>query len=120
MFLQSPKTYPANRPIKKSFDGRATLEHGFSASEIEGHLRDSKRQKKLNYSCKDMGVKNAGNIQSMVLPSESMVVSNTELESKSGVPLVGATLPTISDGSHAIKFVCGFCQSSRISEVNHW
>ncbi|KAJ0053488.1 hypothetical protein Pint_01684 [Pistacia integerrima] len=115
LFLQSPETYPANRPIKKSFS--TTLEHGFSASEIEGHLRDLKRQKKLNYSCKDMGVKNAGNIQSMVLPSESMVASTTELEPKSGGPLVGATLPTISDGSHAIKFICGFCQSSRISEA---
>ncbi|XP_044492419.1 BRCA1-associated RING domain protein 1 [Mangifera indica] len=113
----SPETYAANRPIKKSFDGRKTLEHGFSASEVEDHLRDSKRQKKLNYSCEDMCVKSAGNIQSMVLSSERMVASNPVLEPKSGVPVVGATLPKISDSSHALKFICGFCKTSKVSEA---
>lgn len=63
--------------------------------------------------------KSAGNIQSMGLSSERMVASNPVSEPKSGVPLVGATLPKIADSSHALKFICGFCKTSKVSEVDH-
>lgn len=118
LLFQSLESYPANRSVKRSFDDRTRKECGFSASETEGPMRDLRRLKMLDYEPEDVGVKNSGHIQSTVLQSESLVVSNSELELKSGAPLADETLPAISDDSHANNYICGFCQSFKISEVN--
>ncbi|KAL5860010.1 hypothetical protein ACOSQ4_001306 [Xanthoceras sorbifolium] len=114
----SPEHYAANGPMKRDFDDRMRQEqHGSSVSEIEGQLRDSKRQKKLNYGPEEMHVKSASHNPSIILQSESLLACNSEPVLRSGLALAGTVLPTTSDVSCANNYICGFCQSSRILEA---
>ncbi|KAI9181257.1 hypothetical protein LWI28_013011 [Acer negundo] len=114
----SPEHFAANRPVKRNFDDRIIQEqNGSSASETEAQLSDSKRQKKLKNGTEEMHVKSASHTRSIILQSESLLACNSEPALKSGLSLAGAVLPTTSDDSRANDSICGFCQSSRISEA---
>lgn len=115
--FQSPESCLANLSVKRSFDDRTRQDHGFSTSETAGPLRDSKRPKGFNCGPEIVGVKSSGDIQPTVFKSESLVVSNSDLELKSMAPLACKTMPPISDDSHVNNYICGFCQTSRISKV---
>ncbi|GLT42278.1 hypothetical protein SLA2020_162890 [Shorea laevis] len=101
----SPKTHPA----KRIFDVTRQAFRDGSASEIGGHFGEPKRQKKLNHRPLDMDVESPNHGQS-ILQTETLVTSNCKLETKSVV------LPA-SEEMQANTAICGFCQSSRVSEV---
>ncbi|OMO98242.1 hypothetical protein CCACVL1_04278 [Corchorus capsularis] len=82
---QTPGSYPAKGLGKRNFDDRTCQEkQDDSVVGGDGHLWDSKRQKRLNYDRPlDMGVKTP-------LQSQNLLTTNS---------------------------ICGFCQSSSISEA---
>ncbi|KAK6286497.1 hypothetical protein POUND7_012676 [Theobroma cacao] len=108
---QSRGNYPALGLGKRNFEEKLD-------DSVLGvaHLWDSKRQKGLNYGPLEMGVKNIGHCRP-VLPAQNLVTSNFQLGSQNGTPLAGADLPVISDDFYGNRAICGFCQSSRISEA---
>lgn len=112
LIFQSRGNYPALGLGKRNFEEKLD-------DSVLGvaHLWDSKRQKGLNYGPLEMGVKNIGHCRP-VLPAQNLVTSNFQLGSQNGTPLAGADLPVISDDFYGNRAICGFCQSSRISEVN--
>ncbi|KAK7835722.1 brca1-associated ring domain protein 1 [Quercus suber] len=91
---------------KNSEDRKRQLRHENSGNETEdGHSRDIKRQKKLNYGSSEF-------IPSVVSHSEISVAPNSELELESRVPPV-ALQQAVSN-----KSICAFCQSSKVSETS--
>ncbi|XP_021280865.1 BRCA1-associated RING domain protein 1 [Herrania umbratica] len=107
---QSRGNYPAKGLGKRNFEEKLD-------DSVLGvaHLWDSKRQKGLNYGPLETGVENIGHCQP-VLPAQNLLTSNFQLGSQNGAPLSGADLPVISDDFYGNRAICGFCQSSRISE----
>ncbi|KAL9431163.1 hypothetical protein AB3S75_026369 [Citrus x aurantiifolia] len=113
----SPESYLANRSVKRGFDDRTRQEHRLYSSETAGSCRDSKRLKSFNYGPDSVGVKSSGHSQSTVFRSESLVASKSDSELKSVAALASEKMPPISNDSCANNYICGFCQSARISEV---
>lgn len=116
--FQSPESYLANRSVKRGFDDRTRQDHRLSSSETAGSFRDSKRLKSFNYGPDSVGVKSSGHSESTVFRSESLMASKSDLELKSVAALASEKMPPISNDSCANNYICGFCQSSRISEVS--
>ncbi|XP_022758493.1 BRCA1-associated RING domain protein 1-like isoform X2 [Durio zibethinus] len=110
----SPGNYPAKGMSKRSFDDMIRQKKDDSVLGIDDHLWDSKRQKRLNYRQLDMGVKTMVHCQP-VLQAQNLVTSNCQIGSRNGAPLAGVDLP--SDNLNGNEAICGFCQSSRISEA---
>lgn len=104
--FQSPENSLSKGAINKSFEDRKRqLRHECSGNETEdGHSRDIKRQKKLNYGSSEF-------ISSVVSHSEISVAPNSELELVSRVP------PVAPQQAVSNKSICAFCQSSKVSEV---
>lgn len=98
----SLQNYKAENLVQLNSDNKRRQErHNTSASETEeGHLRDSKRPKKLNYSPSDLGANNIGHIKPNAPPTENLITSS-QLE-----------IPAKSNNSFND---CGFCHSSRIT-----
>lgn len=103
--FQSQQDYKAENLVQLNSDNKRRQErHSTSASETEeGHLRDSKRHKKLNYSPSDLGANNFGHIKPNAPPTENLITSS-QLE-----------IPANLNNSFN---ACGFCHSSRITAVN--
>ncbi|KAJ6403608.1 hypothetical protein OIU84_011924 [Salix udensis] len=99
----SPQNYKAENLLQLNSDNKRRQEsHITSASETEeGHLRDLKRHKKLNYSPSDLCANNIVHIKPNAPPTENLMTSS-QLE-----------IPAKSNNSFN---ACGFCQSSRITE----
>lgn len=119
MHFQSPGKSLIKRAINKdSEDKIRQLGHDGSASETEdGHLRDIKRQKKLNYGASESSMKADGCIPPVVSHSEILVTPSSDFEAESRVPSAAAQQPVISDASFVPKSICAFCQSPEISVV---
>ncbi|XVE77960.1 hypothetical protein DITRI_Ditri13aG0106100 [Diplodiscus trichospermus] len=108
--------YPAKGVGKRSFDDRTSQKQDVSDLGIDGHLWDSKRQKRLNYGPSEMGIKTTAHCQPD-LQAQNLVTSNCHLGSENGAPHSGADLPVTSDDLNGNRAICGFCQSSRISDA---
>ncbi|KAK9265846.1 hypothetical protein L1049_027079 [Liquidambar formosana] len=97
---KSPEKYSAKR-VKNNSDDRTgprrndSPESGYKSCDA----RDIKRQKKLNYGFAEMGVKNDGHYLPVVSSCVNSTVSNSGLD-------------TVEN-----RTVCGFCQSTKISQV---
>lgn len=65
-----------------------------------------------------VGVKGSGHSQSKGFQSESLMASKSDLELDAGAAVASEKMPPISNDSCANNYICGFCQSSRISEVS--
>lgn len=70
-------------------------------------MRDSKGHKKLNYSPLDMFANNIDHAKGNVTQTENLGNDCSPLQA-----------PAIVNDSFSQKTFCGFCQSSRITEVN--
>ena len=116
MIFQSLGNYSAKGVGKRNFDDRTSEKQNDSVLGIDVHLWNSKRQR-LNYGPLDTGVKSIGHCQP-VLQAQNLGTSNCQLGSQNGAPLAGADLPVASDDLYGNIVMCGFCQSSRISEVS--
>lgn len=103
--FQSLQSCKAENLVQLNSDNKRRQErHNTSASETEeGHLRDSKRHKKLNYSTSDLGANNIGHIKPNAPPTENLITSS-QLE-----------IPANLNNSFN---ACGFCHSFRITAVN--
>ncbi|OMP05275.1 hypothetical protein COLO4_08954 [Corchorus olitorius] len=104
----TPGSYPAKGLGKRNFDDRTCQEkQDDSVVGGDGHLWDSKRQKRLNYDRPlDMGVKTP-------LQSQNLLTTNCQY----GASVAGADLHVTTDGIYVNRAICGFCQSSSISEA---
>ncbi|XVF32345.1 hypothetical protein REPUB_Repub17cG0073900 [Reevesia pubescens] len=107
--------YPAKGVGKRNFDDRISQKQDDSVIGNDVHLWDSKRQKRLNYEPLDVGVKTMGHCQP-VLQAQNLVTSNCQVGFQNEAPLSG-DLPVTSDNLYGNRAICGFCQSSRISEA---
>ncbi|XWS36471.1 hypothetical protein CRYUN_Cryun20dG0088300 [Craigia yunnanensis] len=107
----NPGNYPAKGVGKRNFDDRTSQKQDDYVLEIDGHLWDSKRQKRLNYGPLDIGVKTIAHCQP-VLQAQNLVTSNCQIRSQNG-----ADLPVTSDDLYRNKAICEFCQSSRVSDA---
>ena len=103
LHFQSPENSLSKGAINKNSEDRKRLLHSGNETE-DGHSRDIKRQKKINYGSSEF-------IPSVVSHSEISAAPNSELELESRVPRV-ALQQAVSN-----KSICAFCQSSKVSEV---
>ncbi|XP_021888551.1 BRCA1-associated RING domain protein 1 isoform X2 [Carica papaya] len=103
---------------KRKFNGETSqVKYDSSDSGTDGYLRDAKRQKKLNYRPIEMDLTGAFNLQSTDPLTASSVASISDSEPKSGSALPVPDLPVKADELSASKTICGFCQSSKMSEA---
>lgn len=116
MTFQSPGNYPAKGGAKRKFDDRKSEKQDESVRGIDVFLSDSKRQKRLNYGPLDKCVSTIDHCQP-VLQAQNLETSYSQLGSQNEAPLAVADLPVALDDLYGNRVICGFCQSSRISEV---
>lgn len=116
MISQSPANFPAKGAGKRNFDDMISLKQNDSVLGIDGHLCDSKRQKRLNYGTLDGGAKTMNHSQSD-LQAQNIVASDCQLRSQNGARLAGTGLLVTSENMNGNGAICEFCQSSKISEV---
>ncbi|KHG14823.1 breast cancer susceptibility 1 -like protein [Gossypium arboreum] len=93
-----------------------SLKQNDSVLGIDGHLSDSKRQKRLNYGTVDGGAKTMDHCQSD-LQAQNIVTSDCQLRSQNGASLAGTGLLVTSENMNGNRAICEFCQSSKISEA---
>lgn len=88
-----------------------------SASEEEGHLRDLKRQKKLDYDQSQLGFSGTNGNQPPVSEFGNSETSNSEMNHKSQVT-IASNMPLADADSAIVRNVkCAFCQTSKVTEV---
>ncbi|XVF81030.1 hypothetical protein PTKIN_Ptkin15bG0123700 [Pterospermum kingtungense] len=107
---------PAKGVGKRNFDDMMSKKMDDSVLGIDGHLSDSKRQKRLNYGPLDMDMKTISHCQP-VLQAQNLENSNYQLGYKNEASVAGVDLPVTSDDVYGIRVICEFCQSSRISDA---
>ncbi|KAL4368930.1 hypothetical protein GQ457_05G003490 [Hibiscus cannabinus] len=107
--------YSAKGVGKRNFDDTTSQKQENFALGVDGHSWDSKSQKRLNYGQLDMVVKPMDHCQS-VQKARNIVTADSQLGSQNEPALV-SNLPLTSDNMCENKAICGFCQSSRISEA---
>lgn len=111
----SPENFPAKGAGKRNFDDMVSLKQNDSVLGIDGHLSDSKRQKRLNYGTVDGGAKTMDHCQSDP-QAQNIVTSDCQLRSQNGASLAGTGLLVTSENVNGNRAICEFCQSSKISE----
>lgn len=113
---RSEEKYSAKRSSKRNSDNRFDPERieDFSFG-TDGHVKDPKRQKKLNYGLSERGVKSESS-QPVISNSVNSSVSDSDLEPKFGTPLSGSQ-PSRSSVSFDAN-LCAFCLSSKVSEAS--
>ncbi|TYJ28051.1 hypothetical protein E1A91_A07G231400v1 [Gossypium mustelinum] len=112
----SPENFPAKGAGKRNFDDMVSLKQNDSVLGIDGHLSDSKRQKRLNYGTVDGGAKTMDHCQSDP-QAQNIVTSDCQLRSQNGASLAGTGLLVTSENMNGNRAICEFCQSSKISEA---
>ncbi|KAJ4822764.1 hypothetical protein Tsubulata_004156 [Turnera subulata] len=110
---QSLQNYEAVKSAKRNFDDRKIVEkHETSASETEeGYVGESKRHKKLNYGQLDVCPSTVNHVEPIISQTENLYTSHSQMGLKTMVPYSDAKTP-----GPVKKTVCGFCQTSRVTE----
>lgn len=118
MIFQSLEDSPAKEVGKRNFDNTTSQKMDDSVLGIDGHLSDSKRQKRLDYEQIDIDEKTNSHCQP-VQQAQNLETSHCQSGSKNGAAVVGVDLLVTSDDLYGNRAICEFCQSSRVSDVSY-